>query len=528
MGLGDFREFLGEEDGDSSNEVPSATIPVAIDSVESQRGARLADSSNRTSSLPSRVAMDLVQSLNRMGVDSIATILWGGGTIQQSHKLVGDILRGFLDAYSDVAMDRLHLRRVILCETNAVAYTELRKSLAMHLLSNRFRDGDFVLNEIRIRSSEQVRGEVRKSQQEKRPRVYLLATALDKDAVNNEQFQMELRLLGHAHKGAISADTIEVDRATISDFINQAKVDRRASLSKKFSEAFLGSRMVSDLSKSLDDGDPAIVVLHDDATASIPWELMGEKEPWAVKYGVSRTAIVDGTARFLQERRRHKVLHVLLAFSNPKEDLPGGEEELAKLAAVFAAKMDKGIQVTRLEPRESTKSRLLEELGSGNYDVFHYIGHAKFGERIGDQRGIYCKDKDYLTGKDLGQLRMLPTLVFLNACESVRTYRESKDEAKRKLVERQSEPRSEWEKNPSLALGLLQAGIAQLIGTYWSVGDDDAPLFAATLYQEILKGSSTGDAIRVARGALLKKPSVDWANYMHYGDPSFKIKDPTG
>ena len=71
---------------------------------------------------------------------------------------------------------------------------------------------------------------------------------------------------------------------------------------------------------------------------------------------------------------------------------------------------------------------------------------------------------------------------------------------------------------------LLRGGIASYVGTYWPVGDDGAKTFAETFYPELLDGKPIGVALKTARRKLYENEDIDWANYIHYGDPEFLVK----
>jgi len=53
------------------------------------------------------------------------------------------------------------------------------------------------------------------------------------------------------------------------------------------------------------------------------------------------------------------------------------------------------------------------------------------------------------------------------------------------------------------------------------VGDEPAYAFSNALYESLLQGARLGDAVRAGRQRLREIPSVDWADYVHYGSPDF-------
>ena len=71
----------------------------------------------------------------------------------------------------------------------------------------------------------------------------------------------------------------------------------------------------------------------------------------------------------------------------------------------------------------------------------------------------------------------------------------------------------------------MRYGVANFVGTYWPVGDASAATFARAFYALLLSGAPLGDALLAGRKAVQASGSVDWADYIHYGDPRFRIKD---
>jgi CHAT domain-containing protein len=158
----------------------------------------------------------------------------------------------------------------------------------------------------------------------------------------------------------------------------------------------------------------------------------------------------------------------------------------------------------------------LREFQSGAYDVIHYAGHAGFNPSDPGKSGILCAGEDVLSGEDLATIGDLPALVFFNACESGRVRK-----APRKPMDR-------LQQSVSFAEAFLRGGIANFIGTYWPVGDDSAEAFARTFYGKIVKGEAVGDALIAGRQVVNDIESYDWADYIHYGDPDFRIKETGG
>jgi CHAT domain-containing protein len=219
-------------------------------------------------------------------------------------------------------------------------------------------------------------------------------------------------------------------------------------------------------------------------------------------------------AKWLEERRIAPDLKLLLVV-NPTEDLQGADVEGKRIEKIL--KEDSRITITKLERRDATWSAVRAAFRSGKFDVVHYAGHAFFDPNNRARSGIICYGKQVLSGIDLANLETLPALMFFNACEAgrIRTVRDrKKGEATAKRLET----------NVGLAEALLRAGVGNYIGTHWPVRDAAATRFAETFYRAIMDSESIGVALQQGRAALRNMPSVDWADYIHYGSPRFVVK----
>ncbi|QRV93661.1 CHAT domain protein [Ceratobasidium sp. AG-Ba] len=99
-------------------------------------------------------------------------------------------------------------------------------------------------------------------------------------------------------------------------------------------------------------------------------------------------------------------------------------------------------------------------------------------------------------------------LAFLSACQTATGDCELPDEA------------------THLAAGMLMAGYPSVIGTMWSIMDDDAPLVADVVYSELLKGGKLNHmvsaralhkAVKALREKVGKKEIRRWAPFVHIG-----------
>jgi CHAT domain-containing protein len=225
----------------------------------------------------------------------------------------------------------------------------------------------------------------------------------------------------------------------------------------------------------------------------------------------------------LERRQREEILRILLVI-NPTGDLEGAEAEGEAVGKMLAATT--GVDVDRLSGPEGTVGELTARFSSGRYDAVHYAGHAEFDPVNPGNSGIRAVD-GVLSGSALARLGTVPTLVFFNACESARVRGRAPAARSRARSDKDltREAKDRMEKAVSFAEAFLINGVAQLIGTYWPVGDASAAAFAKSFYQDLVVGQSVGRALLSARTAVNKIKSRDWADYIHYGDPAFRLKE---
>lgn len=275
-----------------------------------------------------------------------------------------------------------------------------------------------------------------------------------------------------------------------------------------------------------------MVVVHDAAMSRVPWETLAfaggsaARKAWfpAGEKGLTHRYAAENlsVAKWLEERLDDDVFTVLLVV-NPTEDLDGAEAEGERLQQLF--NHVPGCRLETLRGPAATRPALLSAFGSGKYDLIHYAGHAFFDEEKPERSGILCHGKavSVLSGADLASLGNLPTLVFFNACESGRLRRGGGRArvSQQKVAETRA---NELVKGISFAEAFMRGGVANLLATYWPVGDRAAKVFAETFYVRLMKGASVGDAVQAARGAVLETGSKDWADYIFYGDPEFMLK----
>jgi CHAT domain-containing protein len=258
-----------------------------------------------------------------------------------------------------------------------------------------------------------------------------------------------------------------------------------------------------------------LVVVHDRDASRVPWETLhvGESCP-ALDAGLSRRYTSEGltVARWREQRATGARLQILMVV-DPTRDLPGAADEGAALARLMR---DSEADVEVLQGRSASRAAVLRAIGAGRFDVLHFAGHGFFDADDPGRSGIVCAGEEVLRGSDLDGLGDLPALVFFNACEAARVRRRSRRRTRLAAFRRST----------SVAEGFLSGGVANFLGTHWPVGDDAAAVFSERFYGCVLGGMPLGESVRAARRAVHEQHSIDWADYVHYGSPDFRLGGP--
>jgi hypothetical protein len=364
-----------------------------------------------------------------------------------------------------------------------------------------------------------------------RPELFRPAQLFVRDlSGDRKQMQLEFTLTlptkatGLSDKKAIKRSELDSLLATITP--RPPSMEQEQIFGKALAELVLPAAIARALVRLRDH---YTVIDHDKPAAGIPWELMAIDD-WFPAGGTGmshrftpRAGATEQLEAWFHKRPQTDTLRALLIV-NPTGDLPGAEQEGAMLRQVFAADPAIDLEIIPDPGRKNdrpTRDRVRDALRSGRFDAVHYAGHAFFDPRSPERSGLVCAGDEVLSGKDLvGSGGMLPHLVVFNACESGRIRLRSAPAGKGAS----SGPEERLRGGASLAETLLAAGIGHYLGTFWEVGDDSAMAFARTFYGALGQGKSIGRALAAGRDVIRTQKSVDWLNYIHYGDCDFVLK----
>jgi len=454
-------------------------------------------------------AENVVRLCVRSGLKSFATVLWGNGASFPAELSFESQLRGYLHGLAAVDPD-FTLERITFCVRDKTHHRQLLSAARIMLSTERMPGREMVLRE---KSPAAPRG---KRKSAPRVRVEGVIPAITYLLVNEQPTAdggtvLRSALLTAGKQAAVIAESQPFTHDLLDQHLRKLETTAfKPGDMKKFGEELAVLTLHQTVRSELHQmRNRPLVVVHDAPASRIPWEAMCIRG-WfpAVEKGLSRRYAAEqlSLARFNEARRQRKDLAVLLV-ANPTEDLAGAELEGDRLVAMLEPVAN--ARVTVVKGQAATRTRLLAELQSGAYDVLHYAGHAFFDASLPSRSGIQCADA-VLTSLQLAELAQLPALVVLNACESARVRRD----VTRRLQE-----------SHGLAEIFLRGGVANYIGTYWPVSDTAAVAFSEAFYSTLLRKSALGSAVIKARTAIRELRSIDWADYIHYGDPDFRLKE---
>lgn len=254
-----------------------------------------------------------------------------------------------------------------------------------------------------------------------------------------------------------------------------------------------------------------VLVQHDLDSAPLPFEALRVADHrFALEKGlVRRPALTGLSLGDITRLPQHSgSLNVLLVV-NPTEDLAATEVEGDAVKRALLAMGESIVRVTELRGPEATKERVLAALTEPTLDVLHYSGHAFYDGPGPDGSGLWCSSPTGPTKLllvDIAQERITPRITFFNGCQSARLRNRTAAESARAFAE-----------------FFLRSGVEAYIGTTWPVADDAAASFATSVYAELAGGATLDAAVRSARQQLAVNGEPDWANYVLYGDGSFRL-----
>ena len=310
-------------------------------------------------------------------------------------------------------------------------------------------------------------------------------------------------------------------RALVDRFVEQSIT--RTATDRQLSTTLFELLLPNRLKEQTPDRQHLVLVLNEDA-ARYPWELLQDRErPLAVEAGIVRQLETE----VFREKINLTARKTALVVGDPPSDqieLPGAQKEARMVAETLAGHEYK---VTSRIGREADADAVIKALFADGYRVLHLAGHGVYDQVVAAHRQ-FCDDCGtvhqcpghrvtgmvlgtglFLTPTEIGQMRQVPELVFINCCHLGRI---EGFETRHKLA-------------ANLATQLIRMGVRAVVAAGWAVDDEAASVFAREFYQQMLSGAMFGQAVLTARRRIYEEyPEVNtWGAYQCYGDPDFAL-----
>ena len=270
-------------------------------------------------------------------------------------------------------------------------------------------------------------------------------------------------------------------------------------------------------------GSTSVVLQLDKASAQLPWELLdagpdadgrtADERPWAVRTRLIRKLRTDEfRERPVGTGRDGGVLVIgePLCDKTKFAELPAARDEALTVAKALAA--------TPLINPDALA--VVNALLAGPLRIVHIAGH---GEHHDDgSGGVVLSNGTVLGPREIGAMRSVPELVFINCCFLGRM---TGDET----LQRNPLGADRARFAAGVSEQLIRNGVRCVVAAGWAVEDVPAMKFASRFYQRLLQGDRFIDAVGEARLAAWEaNPRGNtWAAYQCYGDPDWRYADPT-
>ncbi|HEX5733181.1 MAG TPA: SIR2 family protein [Blastocatellia bacterium] len=337
-----------------------------------------------------------------------------------------------------------------------------------------------------------------------------LATTLS-TGISDGQLFIELtrpvgsRTLPQAWASTVSAREMESLAALITTAID-AHSQRESAAPEIASVGDLLARLVpSNLLRrlrALTTGSPVRLACSQ-GTHRIPWEWLPiNGQPLCLRHAVVRCPIsLSDTARgYRAFKGRGRALIIGDAGSGQPPIyplLPGAKREAAEIVKRLRRRLPRGA-VTHLSREAATRNRILKELGEGDYDIFHFGGHAWFTDR----ESYFWAWDSLMLGSELTPLlsRRPPSLLVMSTHFTSFVPWGGNEDFRSKLVRRSMSLQDlDAQLSSDFAEVAMRCGVAAFVGSFGEPPDLDSADAMIAFYEALLSGDSVATALLSAR-----------------------------
>ena len=282
-----------------------------------------------------------------------------------------------------------------------------------------------------------------------------------------------------------------------------------------------------------------LLLVLDGYTANLPWEMLqADDEPLAQKVAMVRQLVstrfrknviasTDQNACVIGNPSTAGFHHYFDTNTKPDKDNDGSLSSLTgavrEASKVTDTLLENDYQVEKLYPvQESDKAHhnaldVFNVLFKKPYRILMIAAHGEVNIRSRNdgklRTGVVLSDGVMLTAAEIGQMEVVPDLVFLNCCHLAKT---------------DGAPNASYNRLAySVSRELIEMGVRCVIAAGWAVDDRAACTFSETFFKQFVgKAKPFGDAVFEARKNTYKlHPNLNtWGAYQAYGDPNYVLK----
>ncbi len=461
------------------------------------------------------VAKNLAAGFIERKISTITTVPIGLGTGYKAGDIMRTLFSGFIDTINYNDPESI-INTINICDFNERNCADLLSHCNSLNNEGLFQNFEVSINSNKVSSA-------RADGEEHPPSIHLILEVKPSHENPDSHIILEQTFMGATNSAISARYKKELSVAELKEKVNQLiktnYIEHNHGLETL--KHFIHQDIIDRIEYEIEKKDCPIKILHDNHASAIPWEAisLSNKRFPSTNIPISRSFLTEMSSPKKWSDQREKADHFnVLIIADPTSDLPGAIREgnaifniLDKMAYVYP---------TKLFQEKATKENILKAFNSGQYDAVHYAGHANFDEKNQHKTGLFCADRQFLSGLDIRELKAFPSLMFMNACESAMIK-----EADLKISKEQLSKEQFMQNETGIAEAFLTNGAMQFLGTYWPVGDNAAEVFARQFYLLLIDGCTIGEAIFRARQEVWKSDNRDWANYIHFGDPSLRLKN---
>jgi len=353
----------------------------------------------------------------------------------------------------------------------------------------------------------------RRKTAERREGLFVIEVSLRQDQIKVVAYSRaegEDRPVKSISEGAYIREKVDAHVSGIVSLLNKVSRQERVANNmlvelREHGESLYKMLFPEDVRKKLSATEEKSILLSmDESLVHIPWELLYDGSAFLCQeFAIGRSVKTRQSVSSLSRAVSRPIKMLVLA--DPRGDLPASRRE-GTLIFEEAEKVSDWLNVTLKDSGINT-DYVRDKIRT--FDFVHYAGHAELDPARANETGWLLQNGTF-SGSEISALASgapMPAMVFSNACQSGGwgTFGNCEDQVF------------------GLANSFLLAGVQHYIGTFREIPDEPGFLFACSFYAQIARGSTVGEAMRLARLALIGRYGEDtivWGGYLLYGDPT--------